>query len=114
MSTSANGMRTIGMRHHQDYWTRLGFPSPLPRLDVKTLEKLPAQRYALGDMIIMLHGDAVRAYAGVWRDEITTIRPMVQINKDTGEIVFLNGILKEMSAEEAFQLVKLLVEKQTV
>jgi hypothetical protein len=114
MSTSANGIRTIGLRHHQDYWTRSGFPTPLPRLDPETLQKLPASRYALGQMIIMLHGEAVRAYAGVWRDEMTTVKPMVQIDKETGEIVYLNGILKEMPVEEAFDLVKLLVEKQTV
>jgi hypothetical protein len=114
MSTSANGIHSNEKRHHQDYWTRSGFPTPLPRLNPKTLQKLPASRYAAGEMVIMLHGDPVPAYAGVWRERTTSVKPMVQIDKETGEILFLTGVLKEMPPEEALNLIKLLVEKQTV
>ena len=111
---TGNGRNEKYMTHYQDYRVRgaglsgkeLGFP-PLPEEKLRHFKGVP---YAMGQVIIDLHGVSVPCYSGIWRETTSSICPWFQIYKDTGEVGYMCEFLKDMPKEEIWELLNAILD----
>jgi len=94
------------MHHIQDFHIRVGYPGDLPRIEPEKIKNLPGT-----GKVIDVYGSPVAVKAGIWSERTTTVRLWAQVRRETGEILFLNGVLKGTPPLEAFQMVDHLVTR---
>ena len=95
------------MAHIQDYHgTRNGFAvGDLPRLPKEKVQRLPGT-----GAVVDVYGPEEAVWAGIWSERRTTVRLWAQVKRETGEILFLNGIKKGTPPLGAFQMVEHLIK----